>query len=66
MEGFFSKYGEVEKVKVLINKSGIATGDMVLQVTLTRTILGKSQSASKSGCWWYSRDGDSTFSRVGP
>lgn len=41
MRALFSKYDEVEEVNAIINKSGIATGDMVLQVTLTRKSFGE-------------------------
>lgn len=33
---FFAKYGQVDEVGAVISKSGIATGDIVLQVSLTR------------------------------
>lgn len=36
MEAFFDKYGEIHEVKALISKSGIATGDMEVQVTVNR------------------------------
>lgn len=36
MEAFFAQYGKVEEVTGVIIKAGIATGDIVLQVTLTR------------------------------
>lgn len=39
MGAFFSKYGQVNKVKVLISKSGIATGDMELQIGEIPNIL---------------------------
>lgn len=41
IEAFFSKYGDVEGVNASISKSGIATGDIVLQVTLTRQAFGE-------------------------
>lgn len=41
MGAFFSKYGQVNEVKVLISKSGIATGDMELQVTVNRKSFGE-------------------------
>lgn len=36
MGAFFLNFGRVDEVNVPINKFGITTGDMVLQVTLTR------------------------------
>lgn len=33
---FFFKYGQVEEVSAIMSKVGIATGDIMLQVTLTR------------------------------
>lgn len=39
---FFSKYGQVENVSI---ESGIATGDFVLQVTLTHQRFGKIPNA---------------------
>lgn len=38
---FFAKYGPVEEVTSVISKNGIATGDMVLQITLTRQAFGE-------------------------
>lgn len=32
---FFAHYGKVEKVTGVISKAGIATGDIVLEITLT-------------------------------
>lgn len=37
MGAFFAKYELVEEVCAVISKSGIATGDIVLQVTMTMT-----------------------------
>lgn len=36
MRAFFTQYGKVEEVSGVISKAGIATGDIVIQVTLTR------------------------------
>lgn len=36
MGSFFSKFGQVEEVSAIMGKTGIATGDMVLQVILNR------------------------------
>lgn len=41
MGTFFSKYGKVEEVNTLIRKSGTTTGDMVLQVILSRKSFGE-------------------------
>lgn len=38
---FFSQYGSVYKVSSIKSKAGIATGDMVLYVTLTRQDFGE-------------------------
>lgn len=35
MEALFAKYGQVEEVCDVISKSGIVTGDIVLQMTMT-------------------------------
>lgn len=37
----FSKYGQVEEVLSIMSKAGIATGDIMLQVTLTRQAFGE-------------------------
>lgn len=37
MGAYFSKFGSVEEVKAITGKSGIATGDIELQVTITRS-----------------------------
>lgn len=37
----FSKYGQVEEVSAITTKSGIATGDVMLHVTLARQTFGK-------------------------
>lgn len=36
VEAFFAKYDQVEEICAVTSKSGIATGDIALQVTLTR------------------------------
>lgn len=36
MGAFFAKFGKVEEVKALVDKSGILTGDVEVQVTLDR------------------------------
>lgn len=36
MGPFFTQYGQVEDVSAIISKTGIATGDIVLQVTMNR------------------------------
>lgn len=41
MGTFCAKYGEVHKVKALISKAGLATGDMDVQVTVNRKIFGE-------------------------
>lgn len=39
MEAFYAQYGKVEEVSGVISKAGIATGDIVLQVTLIPNVL---------------------------
>lgn len=41
MEAFFAKYRQVNEIIAVISKSGIATGDIVIQVTLTRQNFGE-------------------------
>lgn len=41
METFYAKYRQVDEVSAVINKSGIATGDIVFQVTMTRQRFGE-------------------------
>lgn len=41
MGAFFSKYGQVEEVSTVVSKSDIATGDFVIQVTLTHQSFGE-------------------------
>lgn len=59
MTAFFSKFGKMEEVKRIIEKSGITTSDVELQVTLPRRRFGeilrphqkKFLYAEKGGCW---------------
>lgn len=44
MGALFSKYAEIEEVKDIIVKSGRATGDMELHVTLMRKSFGEIQN----------------------
>lgn len=40
MGAFFSSYGQVEEVTFITSKSGITTGNIVLEVTLTHQAFG--------------------------
>lgn len=46
---FFSQYGYVEEVSAITGKTGIATGEFVLQVTLTRK--GYNDIPNTLMCW---------------
>lgn len=49
---FFAKYGPVDDVSVVKSKSGIATGDMVLQVVLTRQTFLDILTGTKECLLW--------------
>lgn len=36
MGAYFARYGQVEDASAIISKGGIATGDFVHQITMTR------------------------------
>lgn len=50
MGASFTKFGKVEEVKALLGKSGIATGDVELQVALTRTNFRQICCIEKEEC----------------